>query len=123
MALTLDLMAFGLPAALADLEGNNAAASVTAAGTTATDATVLTTGQNLVVLTGTGSDGIKLPAGAALAKPYIISCISGGAKVYPPTSGQLNGGTATTGSITVGANKSAIAIRYSSTGWFFNLSA
>jgi hypothetical protein len=122
MAQTADLMGFGTPGPVADLLGTNAPASLTAAGTTSTDAKVVATGQDFIILTGTGSDGIRLPAGAGIGVEYYITCIAGGAKVYPHTGGALNGGTTDAG-ITVATAKAAIAKRYSSTGWLFNLSA
>lgn len=122
MAQTADLMGYGTPGPVADLLGTNAPASLTATGTTSTDAKVVATGQDFIVLTGSGSDGIRLPSGAQIGVDYYITCITGGAKVYPHTGGALNGGSTDAG-ITVGANKAAIAKRYSSTGWFFNLSA
>ncbi len=123
MTLASDLMGVGFSWPAANLEGYGPVVSVTAAGTTATDATLLKPDQDLISLTGTGSDGVKLSSTTPLACPIFISCISGGGIVYPPTSGQLNGGTATTGGITVATAKSAIAVRFSTNAWFFLLSA
>lgn len=122
MALTSDLMAFGTAAAVADLEGNNPAASVTAAGSSSTDATVLNRGQNFVLMTGTTNDGFRLPADAPLMKPYFLVAVSGASKVYANTGGKLNNGSADA-ALSVAANKSAIAIRYGALLWYFNISA
>ncbi len=123
MTLAIDLMSAGTPALVAQLEGFGPLVSVTATGTTNADAKVLGQDQDMLSLTGTGSDGIKLSSTTPLASPIFISCISGGAILYPTTSGQLNGGTATTGGITIAANKSAIAMRLSTNAWFVLLSA
>jgi len=122
MALVSDLMAFGMAGQLADLEGNNPSVAATAAGTSSTDATVLKRGQNFVLMTGTTNDGFRLPADAPLMKPYFLVAVSGASKVYPTTGGAWNGGS-TDAALSVAANKSAIAIRYSTNGWYFNLSA
>lgn len=124
MALTTDLLGVGIPAEPAKRIGINAIQSVTAAGSTAADATVLLKAQNFVNLTATGADGIKLPSDAALNQPYYVYNSSGSTgKVYPPTSGTLNGGTATSGSLSLTTLKTAFFMRYSSTGWIFNLTA
>jgi len=122
MALVSDLMAFGMAGLLADLEGNNAAVSATAAGTSSTDATVLKRGQNFVLMTGTTNDGFRLPVDAPLMKPYFLVAVSGASKVYANTGGTLNGGSADA-ALSVTANKSAVAIRYSTLGWYLNVSA
>jgi len=122
MPLTSDLMGIGQPAAQADLLGFNAANPITAAGTTTANATVLTKGQEVIVLTGTGADGVRLAADCPVGCMYLFTCIAGGGIVYPPTGGTFNGLSANTG-ITIGANKSGIAMRYSNLGWYFNLSA
>jgi hypothetical protein len=122
MAQTLDLMGYGTPGVVADLLGTNAPSSVTAAGTTTANATILQPGQDMIVLTGTGADGARLHANSAIGIDYYITCITGGAKVYPHTGGTLNGGSADA-ALTVGANKAAIAKRVSATNWLFILSA
>ena len=122
MPLVSDLMAFGMSGALADLEGTNPSVALSAAGTTTADATVLKRGQNFVLMTGTTSDGFRLPSDAPLMKPYFLVAVSGASKVYPTSGGTWNGGSADA-ALSVTANKSAIAIRYSTNGWYFNLSA
>jgi hypothetical protein len=122
MAYAVDLMGLGIDSRVATLVGFTKAASVTAAGTTTTDATVNGATADFVVLTGTGADGLRMNANSVQGDEFYITCISGGAKVYPHTGGTLNGGS-TDAAITVGANKSAKLIRYSNTGWWFMLSA
>ncbi len=124
MALTTDLVGVGFPAEQAKRVGTNAIQAVSAAGSDATGATALLKAQNFVNMTATGADGIKLPSDAALNQPYYVYNGSGSTgKVYPPTSGTLNGGTATTGSLSLTTLKVAVFIRYSSTGWIFILTA
>lgn len=124
MALTTDMMGVGFPAEQAKLVGFNAIAAVTAAGSSASDGTTLKKAQNFVNMTATGADGIILPADAALNRPYIVYNSSGSTgKVYPPANGTLNGGTATSGSLSLTTLKVAMFMRYSSTGWIFILTA
>lgn len=97
--------------------------AITAAGTTTTDATVCDGQNDFFIMTATGADGIRLNSAVPLLTPVYVTNIAGAiGKVYPPTSGTFNGLSANT-SISVGANKSAFFIRYSSTGWMANLSA
>lgn len=121
---TRNLMGVGMPAEQAAQVGLSAIAAVTAAGTTATDATVLKKQQTFVNMTATGSDGVKLPADADLGVEYIIyNSATQTGKVYPPSLGTLNGGTATSGSLSMTTLKVARFIRYSSTGWIYTLTA
>lgn len=119
-----NLMGVGMPAEQAAQVGLSAIAAVTAAGTTAADATIIKKQQTFVNMTATGSDGIKLPADADIGVEYIVYNSSGSTgKVYPPTSGTLNGDTATSGSKSLTTLKVARFIRYSSTGWIYILTA
>lgn len=119
-----NLMGVGIPAEAAAQIGLSAIAAITAAGTTAADATILNKQNTFVNMTASGSDGIKLPANADLGVEYIIYNSSGSTGlVYPPTSGTLNGGTATSGTLSLATLKVARFIRYSSTGWVYQLTA
>lgn len=119
-----NLMGVGMPAEQAAQVGLSAIAAVTAAGTTAADATIIKKQQTFVNMTATGSDGVKLPADADIGVEYIVYNSSGSTgKVYPPTSGTLNGDTATSGSKSLTTLKVARFIRYSSTGWIYILTA
>lgn len=122
--LATDMMGVGMPSEFASREGWPGTSAVSAAGTTATDATALLKAQRFVLLTATGSDGVKLPSDAELMVPYVVYNSSGSTgKVYPPTSGTLNGGTASSGSLSLTTLKLATFWRYSSTGWIFTLTA
>lgn len=124
MPINRDLMGVGMPAEQAGRLGFNPQAGVTAAGTTAADATTLLKAQNNVAMTATGSDGIKLPSDAELMRPYMVYNSSGSTgKVYPPTSGTLNGGTATSGSISLTTLKTVMFWRQTSTSWNYFITA
>jgi hypothetical protein len=91
-------------------------ATVAAAGSSNTDAATLTGDTNLV----TGADGTKgviLP-GAEVGSLILVSNQAGSAlKVYPPASGKLNALTATTGNVSVAANKGGAFYRADSVNW------
>lgn len=119
-----DLMGVGIAAEAAGRLGYNLQAAVTAAGTTAADATILLKAQNNVAMTASGSDGIKLPADAELMRPYMVYNSSGSTgKVYPPTSGTLNGGTATSGAISLTTLKTVMFWRQTNTSWNYFITA
>lgn len=122
--LARSLMSLGMPAEQTNQLGTPSIAAVTAAGSASTDATALKKQQTYVNITATGADGVRLPADADLGVEYIVYNGSGSTgKVYPPASGTLNGGTATTGSLSLTTLKIAKFWRYSSTGWNFILTA
>lgn len=117
MALAKDLMQVGIADQAALLIGSQQA-SVTAAGTTNADATVLLKTQTLVTVTGTAAQGVMLPADAPLGVPYVLGNTSANALlVYPPASGQINGDTATTGTSPLVARGSNIYIRTGTNAW------
>ncbi len=119
-----NLMGVGMPAEQAAQVGLSAILAVTAAGTTAADATIIKKQTTFVNMTASGSDGVKLPADADIGVEYIVYNSSGSTgKVYPPTSGTINGDTATSGAKSLTTLKVAAFIRYSSTGWIMNLTA
>ena len=114
MASSSDLMGLGLPGPLATyLAYDNTA--VTTTGTSSTDAVTLGAGVTFVTLTTASSQtGAKFNANTPLMRPIIITNpTSTTAVIYPSTSGQLNGGTATTGGQNLAQNKTAIYIRVS----------
>ena len=124
MAKQTDLMGLGMPGALARYIGDEVTA-VTAAGTAASTATEIGLQATFVVVTTASSQtGVKLNSATPLLRPItIVSPASDTAIVYPPTSGTINGGTATSGGQNVAQNKTAIYIRYSSTAWVSILTA
>lgn len=114
--LSKDMMGVGMPAEFAMREGFPGLSTVTAAGTTTTDATVLLKAQRVVEMTASGSDGVRLPSDAELMVPYIVYAKTGAGKVYPPTGAAMNADTADQ-SQTVGLNLAAIFWRTGSLSW------
>jgi len=70
-------------------------ATVAAAGSTTTDATVLTADNNSVS-GANGTTGVRLPSNAAGRTIKIWNSAGSTLKVYPPTGGQINAGGADT---------------------------
>lgn len=102
-----------------------AVAAVAAAGSAQSDATALTEQMNFV----TGADGTKgvaLPAAAQGLAIYIQNTVMNfDLPVYPVNSGNdaINGGTAGTGSFTLGAGLGAWFVATSATQWYVDTSA
>jgi hypothetical protein len=111
-----DMMGVGMPAEYASREGWPALSTVTAAGTTSTDATVILKAQRCIEATGSGSDGVRLPSDAELMVPYLIYAKTGTLKVYPPTGAAMNADTADQ-SQTIAVNLAAMFWRTGSLAW------
>lgn len=118
MASVSDLVGLGLPPKLAQAIGYSPT-TVVAAGTTAATATEIGPDVGFVVAdTGSSLTGLKLNASYPLGRPLIITNPdSDTAIIYPPTSGTINGGTATTGGQNLAQNKTAIYIRQTDVKW------
>lgn len=118
MALVNNLIQLGMQAELAQRLGFTVA-SIAAAGSSATDATAIGKAATLVLVTPSGgSQGVKLPSDAELGVAYVIANVSStAALIYPPTSGQINGDTATTGTVPLTARGTTICIRATATQW------
>lgn len=87
-------------------------AAVTA-GTTQTQAgATALTGMLNVVTTGNANDGVRLPAAGVGAMCTIVNGSNAALKIYPPSGGALNGGTADA-AVTLAASKNALVV-YSS---------
>lgn len=112
-----DMMGVGMPAEFAIREGWPGISTVTAAGTTSTDATALLKEQRVVEMTASGSDGIKLPSTAELMVPYVVYAKTNTGKVYPPTGASINADTADQ-SQSIAVNLCAIFFRTGSLTWF-----
>ena len=122
MSKTSDLMGVGFSAPQAQNLGYSSVA-ITAAGTTSADATGCDAQNSYFIMTATGSEGIRMNAAVPLLRPIIVVNTSGSADVvYPATGGAISGGSTDAG-ISVGAHKSAIIMRSSTTAWMLNLSA
>lgn len=116
MAKADDLMGLGFPAAQATAIGLTSAA-ITAAGTTSADATAANAQNTFLIVTATGSDGIRLSSSTPLLTPIIVANPSGSnGKVYPHTGGAVNGGSTDAGE-TIATTTVQIWVRYSATAW------
>ncbi len=118
MAIVKDLMGAGLPDQAAQRLGFTVA-DIAAAGSSASDATTILKVQTVCQVTPTGgSQGVKLPSDAELMQPYIIANVSStAALIYPPTSGQINGDTATSGTVPLTARGTTICYRTGVNTW------
>lgn len=114
--LSKDMMGVGMAAEFATREGFPGLSTVTAAGTTTTDATVLKKAQRVVEMTASGADGVRLPSDAELMVPYIVYAKTGAGKVYPPSGAAFNADTADQ-SQAVAVNLAAIFYRTGSLTW------
>ena len=92
--------------------------TVAAAGAAATTATAATV-YGVIVATGAdGTKGIKLPTAAAGKVAIVKNTVAQILKVYPGTDDKINGGTATTGSLSMAASTSAVFVAYDAENWF-----
>lgn len=91
--------------------------AVTAAGTGASTATLLSYETNAVTA-ASSNDGVILPTGAQGSNPgdtcYVLTVSSTTAKVYPGSGDTINGSTS---AVSVAQNKQAVLKRYSATQW------
>ena len=91
--------------------------TVAAAGSTAADAALLTADLNIVT-GGNGTVGVILNNAVEVGDAVFVSNEGSGVlKVYPPTSGTLNALTATSGSVSIAANKGGIFWRMTDIKW------
>lgn len=104
----------GLYAAEPDLE---ATATLAAAGADDTDAALITVPLTYVTAAD-GTKGVELPAGS-IGNTYCVinTHATNVLKLYPPALGTLNGGTATTGSISIAGTETVCYKKVSSTAW------
>lgn len=117
MSLAKDLMAVGMPGEQAKRVGF-AVSSLASAGTTSADAAQASASATLVLVTGAAASGIKLSADAELGVPYVYAGTDANAKlIYPPTGGQINGDTVTTGTVPLVARGTVMCIRVDNTNW------
>lgn len=121
MPIVTRIMAAGLsPFAAANIQGDWTG-SITAAGTTATDATVLNSAMNYVSTTS-ASTGVKLPA-VNIGDSVIV--INGGLQtlsVYGQTGESFTNGSANA-AFSVATLKSCVFYKVTATLWMVNLSA
>ena len=90
--------------------------TVAAAGSSATDATQIVSDW-VYVTAADGTKGVILPNMGVGGMHYVSNEAGSTLKVYPPTSGTLNGLTATTGNVSIAANKGGLFLRVTDIKW------
>lgn len=123
MAQALDLVDLGMPSAQALYVGFQSG-SVTATGTSAAGAAPIGAANFVNLVTASSQAGVVLKGDMPYGIPVVVFVASATTGVvYPPTGGTINGGTATTGGISLVQNAAAIFMRYDNTKWFSILTA
>lgn len=122
MAIPSRLMGSGLAALAASNICGDVADSLTAAGTSNTDALALSATINRVTTTA-ASTGVRLMLPEAGSAVVVVNSGANALLVYPGTGAQINALTATTGGFSVAAGGRAMFVGTSSTNWFAILSA
>lgn len=112
MAFPSQILGSGNAAASSIAIAGEVTASVTAAGTTAADATVVST-PNVRVGTAAASTGIRVPPAETGALMFIRNDGANTLTVYPATGGTINGSASTT----IAAAKAALLLGTSPTTW------
>lgn len=108
MSIKAHLTALGTPASLAASIVGGVNTTTVGAGTTAAGATLLPFSGNVWIKTAANNSGVILPpgngTGDGLSAGDYITIYNGDSNtllLYPPTGGTLNGGTATTGTVSI----------------------
>ncbi len=115
MALAKDLIQVGIVDQAAYRLGS-VIGTLTSAGTTNADAAQMLKAATQLTVTGSASSGIKMPSDAEHGQLYIIINGDANAKlIYPGTSNNINGKTATTGTVALNANGTTLVWRNSAT--------
>jgi len=122
MAIPSRLLGSGLaPLAAVNICGD-VADTLTAAGTSNTDALALSAAINRVTTTA-ASTGVRLMLPETGSQVMVINSGANALLVYPGTGASINALTATTGGFSVAAGGRALFVGTSSTNWFAVLSA
>lgn len=122
MAIPSRLLGSGIaPLAAVNICGD-VADTLTAAGTSNTDALALYATISRVTTTA-ASTGVRLLVPEVGSSVVVINSGANALLVYPGTGASINALTATTGGFSVAAGKSAMFVGTSSTNWFAILSA
>ena len=104
MTIAREVMAAGGGSGLSAAVRGSYSLTVTAAGVAAATATALTTSLNVITTCTEAACGVILPANDIGDSITVINATANNARVYPPTGGAFNGGTANV-PVTLGANK------------------
>jgi hypothetical protein len=122
MAIPSRLLGSGLaPLAAVNICGD-VADTLTAAGTSNTDALALSAAINRVTTTALNT-GVRLMLPETGSQVMVINSGANALLVYPGTGASINALTATTGGFSVAAGGRALFVGTSSTNWFAVLSA
>jgi hypothetical protein len=80
------------------------------ASTTQTEAnTAILNGDIIALTVSNASDSVKIPPDLPVGTIiHVVNLSANAGKVYPPTGGSINGGTATTGSVAIAASISLL---------------
>ena len=107
----------GVPAATASAIVGGVITTLAGAGTTHSDATLLTLASNHIISTAANNSGVILPpgngSGDSMAPGDYMTIYNGSANtllLYPPLGGSLNGGTVTTGTVSIATKTSVQAM-------------
>ena len=122
MPLARDMMKGGTSAGQSRALNGQANTSITAAGTTISDATDLLTSSN-VITTAAASSGVQLPSGEIGDQVDILNLGANTVTVYPDaTANQINQLSAGTG-FSLAANTAVKVKKFTATRWMAFLSA
>lgn len=122
MAIPTRLMGVGFSAGQAVQACGDVADTLTAAGTSNTDALQLSAIINRVTTTAAGT-GVRLMLPEVGSQVVVINSGANALLVYPGTGAQINALTATTAGFSVPAGGRALFVGTSSANWFAILSA
>jgi hypothetical protein len=122
MSLLIELMGSGCPGAMAQGVMGSVANSLTAAGSSNSDALQLGAAINRVTTTA-ASTGVKLPLPNPGESVMVVNSGANALLVYPGTGASINALTATTGGFSVAAGGRALFVGVTNTNWFAILSA
>lgn len=113
MPLSRDLMGAGFSAGQATGWSGNVHSSVTAAGTSQSDATALTASVNVITTAAAGS-GVRLPAMNIGDDVWVLNLGAGACVVYPATGERINS-VATNSGFVLSPNTAVIVKKFTTT--------
>ena len=101
-----EMSSSGLSALAAQAVLGSRSLTVTAAGTTQATATAMSSALNVITTCTEAAGGVLLPVNDLGDSIRVVNATSANCRVYPPSGGALNGGTANI-PFTLGANSAA----------------
>jgi hypothetical protein len=104
MPIAREVLSAGGGAGLAYAVSGSRSLTVTAAGATQATATALTSALNVITTCTEAAGGVQLPVNDIADSIVVINATANNCRVYPPTGGAFNGGTANV-PVTLGANR------------------